>query len=404
MRDWFWWNDVLSTTLKNPFMIYPKVFAYALAGALFYLGASPAVAIETQAKQAILVDFETGAVLFEKNAYESMAPSSMSKLMTIYMVFERLRDGQLSLEDKFSVSIKAWRKGGSKMFVKEGDKVSIEDLIRGVVVQSGNDACIVIAEGLSGDEETFAQEMTERGRELGLENSVFKNATGWPDLGHTMTARDLVVLAKRTVQDFPEFFHYYSEKNFTYNGIPQGNRNPLLYKNVGADGLKTGHTKLGGFGLVASAERRGRRLILVLNGLPSIKARSKESERLLEWGFREFNNYRLYSAGDIVTQAAVWLGDADQVPLVIENDLVITMPKKSRRKMKVTTRFEEPISAPIRAGQESALLEVSAPGFETLEIPLVAGEGVGQLGALGRVVPALNYLIWGSINELKQQQ
>jgi len=380
------------------------MFAYALFGVLLCLDAKPAIAIETQAKQAILVDFETGAVLFEKNADESMAPSSMSKLMTIYMVFERLRDGRLSLEDKLSVSTKAWRKGGSKMFVKEGDRVSIEDLIRGVVVQSGNDACIVIAEGLSGDEETFAQEMTERGRELGLENSVFKNATGWPDLGHTMTSRDLTILAKRTVQDFPEFFHYYSEKNFTYNGIPQGNRNPLLYKNVGADGLKTGHTELGGFGLVASAERGGRRLLLVLNGLPSIKARSKESERLLEWGFREFNNYRLYLAGDTVAQAAVWLGDAEEVPLVIENDLVITMPKKSRRKMKVSTRFEEPISAPIRAGQESALLVVSAPGFETLEIPLVAGEGVGRLGALGRVVSALNYLIWGSLNELKEQQ
>jgi len=380
------------------------MFAYALFGVLLCLDAKPAIAIETQAKQAILVDFETGAVLFEKNADESMAPSSMSKLMTIYLVFERLRDGRLSLEDKLSVSTKAWRKGGSKMFVKEGDRVSIEDLIRGVVVQSGNDACIVIAEGLSGDEETFAQEMTERGRELGLENSVFKNATGWPDLGHTMTSRDLTILAKRTVQDFPEFFHYYSEKNFTYNGIPQGNRNPLLYKNVGADGLKTGHTELGGFGLVASAERGGRRLLLVLNGLPSIKARSKESERLLEWGFREFNNYRLYLAGDTVAQAAVWLGDAEEVPLVIENDLVITMPKKSRRKMKVSTRFEEPISAPIRAGQESALLVVSAPGFETLEIPLVAGEGVGRLGALGRVVSALNYLIWGSLNELKEQQ
>ena len=385
-------------------MTYPRMFAYALFGVLLCLDAKPAIAIETQAKQAILVDFETGAVLFEKNADESMAPSSMSKLMTIYMVFERLRDGRLSLEDKLSVSTKAWRKGGSKMFVKEGDRVSIEDLIRGVVVQSGNDACIVIAEGLSGDEETFAQEMTERGRELGLENSVFKNATGWPDLGHTMTSRDLTILAKRTVQDFPEFFHYYSEKNFTYNGIPQGNRNPLLYKNVGADGLKTGHTELGGFGLVASAERGGRRLLLVLNGLPSIKARSKESERLLEWGFREFNNYRLYLAGDTVAQAAVWLGDAEEVPLVIENDLVITMPKKSRRKMKVSTRFEEPISAPIRAGQESALLVVSAPGFETLEIPLVAGEGVGRLGALGRVVSALNYLIWGSLNELKEQQ
>ena len=385
-------------------MTYLRLFVYALLGALFCLAARPVAAVETQAKQAILADFETGSVLFEKNADESMAPSSMSKLMTIYMVFERLRDGRLSLEDKLPVSTKAWRKGGSKMFVKQGDRVSIEDLIRGVVVQSGNDACIVIAEGLSGSEEIFAEEMTERGRELGLENSVFKNATGWPDLGHTMTARDLAILTKRTVQDFPEYFHYYAEKHFTYNGIRQGNRNPLLYKNLGADGLKTGHTELGKFGLVVSAERKGRRLILVLNGLPNIRTRSKESERLLEWGFREFNNYKLFSAGEIATQASVWLGDVDQMPLVVENDLVITMPKKSRRKMQVSALFEEPVPAPIRGGQQIAMLQVSAPGFETLEVPLVAGEGVGRLGLLGRLASALNYLIWGSLKELRQQQ
>ena len=384
-------------------MTYLRLFVYALIGALLCLAAGPVAAVETQAKQAILADFETGSVLFEKNADESMAPSSMSKLMTIYMVFERLRDGRLSLEDKLPVSTKAWRKGGSKMFVKEGDRVSIEDLIRGVVVQSGNDACIVIAEGLAGSEEIFAEEMTERGRELGLENTVFKNATGWPDLGHTMTARDLAILTKRTVQDFPEYFHYYAEKNFTYNGIHQSNRNPLLYKNLGADGLKTGHTELGKFGLVVSAERKGRRLILVLNGLPNVRTRSKESERLLEWGFREFNNYKLFSAGETVTQASVWLGDVDQMPLVVENDLVITIPKKSRRKMQVSALFEEPVPAPIRGGQQIALLQVSAPGFETLEVPLVAGEGVGQLGLLGRLASALNYLIWGSLEELRQQ-
>ena len=385
-------------------MTYLRLFVYAMIGALLCLAAGPVAAVETQAKQAILADFETGSVLFEKNADESMAPSSMSKLMTIYMVFERLRDGRLSLEDKLPVSTKAWRKGGSKMFVKEGDRVSIEDLIRGVVVQSGNDACIVIAEGLAGSEEIFAEEMTERGRELGLENTVFKNATGWPDLGHTMTARDLAILTKRTVQDFPEYFHYYAEKNFTYNGIHQSNRNPLLYKNLGADGLKTGHTELGKFGLVVSAERKGRRLILVLNGLPNVRTRSKESERLLEWGFREFNNYKLFSAGETVTQASVWLGDVDQMPLVVENDLVITIPKKSRRKMQVSALFEEPVPTPIRVGQQIALLQVSAPGFETLEVPLVAGEGVGQLGLLGRLVSALNYLIWGSLKELRQQQ
>ncbi len=362
--------------------------------------APPAAAIEVVARQAILMDMATGAVLFEKNADEPTSPASMSKLMTAYMVFERLRDGRLSLDDTFLVSETAWRKGGAKsgsstMFLDPGKRVRVEDLLRGIIVQSGNDACIVIAEGLAGSEQAFAEEMTRRGRQMGLQNSVFKNATGWPDPGHEMSVRDLAVLAKRTIEDFPEFYHYYAERNFTYNGIRQINRNPLLYRDMGADGLKTGHTSESGYGLTASVARGDRRLILVVNGLPTKKARSREPKRLFEWGFREFKNYALFKAGDVVADADVWLGNDATVPLVIDKDLLITLARKARPKMKVKAVFEGPIPAPVAMGTEIATLIVTVPGEETVRVPLVAGAEVERLGLLGRLGAALKYILWG---------
>ena len=360
-----------------------------------------AEALETASRHAVLIDTATGAVLFEKDADVLMPPASMSKLMTIYMVFERLKEGSLSLEDVFSVSENAWRKGGAKsgsstMFLEPGSRVTVEDLLKGIVIQSGNDACIVIAEGLSGSEEAFAQEMTEKGRKLGLRNSTFRNSTGWPNPDHLTTAKDLALLAQVTIENFPEYYHYYAGKSFTYNGIKQGNRNPLLYRDMGADGLKTGHTQAAGYGLTASAKRGDRRLILVVNGLPSVKARTRESERLLEWGFREFNNYALFQAGETVVDAEVWLGETPTVPLVANEDVIATLPRKARREMKVTATFEGPIPAPIVAGDQIAKLVVTAPGSEALEVPLYAGADVGQLGVFGRLLAALKHIVWGS--------
>lgn len=374
-----------------------SIRSLVIATILAVLASLPAAAIDSKAKQAILVDAGTGAVLFEKNADEAMAPSSMSKLMTVYMVFERLRDGRLSLDDKLRVSIKAWHKRGSKMYVKEKSEVRVEDLLRGIIVQSGNDACIVIAEGLAGSDEAFSLEMTLRARKLGLKNSVFKNSSGWPAPGHVMTARDVALLSKRTIEDFPEYYHYYAEKSFTYNKIRQGNRNPLLYKNMGADGLKTGHTEAAGYSLAASSVREGRRLILVINGLSSVRQRSREAERLMEWGFREFDNYPLFTAGETVTDGEVWLGDADTVPLVIEKDLVVTLPRKSRRDMKVRVVYGGPLPTPIEKGDELAKLVVTAPDTEPQEFPLVAGASVEQRGPLGRLSSLLGYLLWGAL-------
>ena len=376
-------------------------FVLGFALSIWATDATAATATETPATQAYLVDMTTGAVLLDKGGVVAMPPASMSKLMTLHMVFERLKDGRLSLDDKFYVSENAWRKGGAKtggstMFLEPGMRVRVEDLIRGIIVQSGNDACIVVAEGISGSEEAFAEEMTIRARELDMIESTFKNSTGWPHPEHKMSPRDIANLAKITINEFPEFYHYYSETKFIYNGISQSNRNPLLYKEMDVDGLKTGHTQESGYGLTASAVRGDRRLILVVSGLVSKKIRSSESERLLEWGFREFDNYALFKAGDAVTDAEVWLGKAPNIPLVIENDLTLTLPKSSRRKMVVKAIYETPIPAPVAKGDRVATLSISAPGVDAIEVPLVAGEGVKKLGLTGRLMAAVNYILWGT--------
>ena len=372
--------------------------------AVFVASALPALAqtMETQARQAYIVDMKTGAVLLEKNADEVMPPSSMSKMMTVHMLFEKLQKGEIKLTDEFPVSEKAWRIQGSKMFVPLGGRVKVEDLIRGIVIQSGNDACIVVAEGLAGSEEAFADQMTKRARELGLTKTVFKNASGWPHPEHVTTARELAIIAKHTIESFPEHYKYYSEINYTFNGIKQGNRNPLLYKQTGADGLKTGHTEAGGYGLTASVKRGERRIIMVVNGImvpnsaAGLRARAQETEGLIEWAFREFENYSLFKAGESVQSAGVWLGDAKTVPLVAGDDMVVTLPRKARQGMKVTAVYQEPIAAPIQKGQQVGKLVIAAPGVPNRELPLIAGESVRQLGPAGRITAAVSYLIFGA--------
>ncbi len=385
--------------IKLPFRRSAFVLCAVLVA--FLLDVGPAIAIETLAKQVVLMDAETGTILFDKDADVPMPPASMSKLMTVFMVFERLRDGRLSLDDTFRISENAWRKGGAKsgsstMFLVPGKRARIEDLIRGIIVQSGNDACIVIAEGISGSEEAFAGEMTERAKQLGLTSSTFKNSTGWPHPEHRMSPKDLALLAKHTIEQFPEYYHYYSERSFVYNGIKQNNRNPLIYKEMGADGLKTGYTQKSGYGLTGSATRGDRRLILVVNGLSSKKERAREPERLLEWGFREFGNYALLGAGEVVEEAQVWLGKKATVQLIIENELKLTLHKKSRREMKVAVNYQGPIPAPVKKGDVLATLSISVPGEKTIDIPLVAAVNVEQLGLMGRLVAAFKHILWGS--------
>ena len=378
-------------------MNYRSLFSRFVA--LLIIGsaaAGPLVALESQATRVLLLDVTTNTVLLEKNANVPAPPASMSKLMTLYMLFERIADGGLKLTDTFSVSEKAWRMGGSKMFVRVNSEVTIEDLIRGIVVQSGNDACIVVGEGLAGSEEAFAEQMTRRGREIGLENSTFKNASGWPDVDHLMSARDLAVLANRLITEYPQYYGYFSEKSFTYNKIRQGNRNPLLYKAMNADGLKTGHTSEAGYGMVASTLRNDRRLILVLGGLGSVNQRAREAERLLNWGYREFGNYDLFNANEVVSQADVWLGTESEVPLVIRDELTITITRKARRALKVSVVYDGPLAAPIGKGDKVAELHVTGPDTADISIPLFAGTDVNKLGMFGRLQAAVSYLMWGS--------
>jgi serine-type D-Ala-D-Ala carboxypeptidase (penicillin-binding protein 5/6) len=368
-----------------------------LVGALTATGgAAQAGSMDTIARQAVLIDMTTQTVLFEKNADERMPPSSMSKIMTAYMVFSALKEGRVKLEDGMPVSQRAWKMGGSKMYVELDNSVKIDDLIKGVIVQSGNDACIVLAEGLAGSEEEFARRATAKAKELGLTGTNLVNATGWPDPQHYMTARDLAKLAQRLITDFPEYYHYYSIREFTYHKIKQGNRNPLLYRNIGADGLKTGHTDAAGYGLTASAERDGRRLVLVVNGLPNMQARADESARLIEWGFREFQNYALFKRGDVVDEARVWLGQIPTVPVTVAKDLKVTMTPSERDGMKVTLVTPTAVAAPIKAGDPVGKLVITGPGFSAKEVPVVAAADVERKGVFGRAVAAARYFVFGS--------
>jgi D-alanyl-D-alanine carboxypeptidase (penicillin-binding protein 5/6) len=356
---------------------------------------TPIGPLDTAAKWAVILDFATGATLLDKNADEPMTPSSMTKLMTAYIVYGMLKSGKLRLDQSLPVSERAWRMGGSKMFVALGSQVNVEDLIRGMIVQSGNDACIVLAEGIAGSEEQFVELMNQKAKELGLTKSHFVNATGWPDAGHVMSARDIAVLARRLIQDFPEYYKYDAEKTFKYNNIEQQNRNTLVQKGL-ADGLKTGHTEDGGFGMVVSSERAGRRVIVVVNGLTSMHQRAEESERLLDWAFREFEDVTLFTAGDTVEHAPVWLGASPTVPLVGGRDLVVTLPRGWRAKARVTVDYESPIRAPVTRGTVLAQLTVTGAGVPDVSMPLLAGADVPRLGLPGRAMAVLTRMVTGS--------
>ena len=356
---------------------------------------TPLGPLDTAARWAVILDFNTGATLLDKDADAPMPPSSMTKLMTMYIVYGLLKSGRLKLDQELPVSERAWRMGGSKMFVQIGSQVKVEDLIRGVIVQSGNDACIVFAEAIAGSEEQFAEQMNQKARELGLTQSNFRNATGWPDPEQRMSARDIAILARRLIQDFPEYYKYDSEKSFKYNNIEQQNRNPLVQKGL-ADGLKTGHTDDGGFGVVASAQRNGRRVVLVVNGLTSMHQRGEESERLLDWSFREFENVTLFNAGDTDEVVPVWLGSQPTVALVGERDLTVTMPRAWRKTAKVTLEYDSPIPAPIVRGSRLGKLTVAGQGVPDLEMPLLAGADVKLLGLPGRAMAVLSHYVTGS--------
>ena len=379
------------------FKLRNTVFSFLLAAMIMFCGINVQAApvITTDAKQAILVDYDTGMVLFEKNAREQMPTSSMSKVITAYAVFDALKDERLTLDGELRVSEKAWRKGGSKMFVEVNDLVTVDDLLKGVIVQSGNDATIVLAEGIAGTEEAFADVLNMIAEKLGMKNSHFMNASGWPDPEHYSTAYDLSLLARALIQNHPEYYDYYAIREFTYNNIKQRNRNPLIYRNIGADGIKTGHTEVGGYGLMASGVRDGRRVLLVVNGLADEKARAQEGGRLLEWGLKAFENVTLFTAGETVAEATVTFGKEESVPLVLEKPLIVTMPFALRNDLDVNVVYRGPLKAPIKAGQEIGYVEVKVPRGETLQVPLKAGVDVDGLGFVSGTLSKIKYMFGG---------
>ncbi|PCI56122.1 MAG: D-alanyl-D-alanine carboxypeptidase [Alphaproteobacteria bacterium] len=370
-------------------------FAFIAFFFVFSTFTSPVLAITTEAKQAIIIDYNTGTVLFEKNADAQMPTSSMSKVITMYMVFEALKKGTLSLDDTMLVSEKAWKKKGSKMFVPVGKQVKVEDLIRGVIVQSGNDATIVLAEGLAGDEDSFAAALNRKAQNLGMMNSHFMNASGWPDPDHYSTARDLSILASAVIKNFPEYYRYYGEKEFTYSKIRQENRNPLLYRGIGADGLKTGHTDIGGYGLIGTGVKDNRRVIIVINGLESSKARANEATRLLAWGLNAFRVLSLFADKKDLERAPVYLGAKTTVGLQAKEPLSFVVPKLLENDLDVKIRYNAPLKAPIEKGQEVGMITISVPQGEVIEIPLVTTEAVDSLGTFAEIIAKARLLTTG---------
>lgn len=351
----------------------------------------------TNAQHAYITDYTTGAVLLDKLATERLHPASMSKLMTIYMLFDSLKRGDVKLSDTFHVSEKAWATQGSKMFVEINSAIAVEDLIRGIIIQSGNDACVVVAEGLAGSEEAFADRMNKKAKEIGLLDSNFVNASGLPDPNHLMTAKDLATLARRLIDDFPEYYKYFSEHEFTWHGIKQGNRNPLLYRQgSGVDGLKTGHTEEAGFGLTASAVRDGRRIIMVVHGLNGMQQRADEAGGLLDWAYREYANYVIAKPGTVLGEATVWMGSEKTVPFTVESDLLVTLRRSEREKIVAKAVYQGPIAAPIVKGQQVGELLIDFPGMPQSKAKIVAAKDVSDLDFGGRISAALQHFIFGS--------
>lgn len=369
----------------------------------FTLMMLPAHAFETRATSAFIIDQTTGTVLLSKNADLALPPASMSKLMTLYIAFEAIRDGRLSLDEKLPVSKHAMSYGGSTMFLDTTDRVAVEDLIRGIIVLSGNDACAVIAEALSpdGTEAGFARFMTRRAAQMGMTSSTFSNSNGWPQAGHRMSMRDLALLANRLITDFPNFYPLFSEREFKFDGrAPQNtrNRNPLLALGIGADGLKTGHTSEAGYGLVGSAKQRGRRIIFVISGLQSARARAEEAESIVNWAFRQFAVKPVAKAGTAVASAEIWMGRDQNVPLVPLEDVSMLMPVTSHDPVKAEVVYTGPIKAPIAKDQQIAELVITPPGLPETRIPLVAGNDVPAGGFMSRVGTVAQILI-SKLNE-----
>lgn len=356
------------------------------------------------AKQAVLIDFDTGEILYDKNSQERCSPSSMTKLMTLYILFSAIKSGRLAMDDELLVSEEAQSMEGSRSFFKAGTYAKLEDLIRSIIVHSGNDACVIVAEALSGYSSIFADEMNRKVEEFDLKNTHFTNPTGLPDEEHYSTAYDLAIIAQRLMKDFPEYYSYFSEKTFTINGITQPNRNTLLGNSMGVDGLKTGHTNAGGYGLIASTTRNDKRLIAVVNGCSGTKSRNLAANGLLALGYREFANFRKIKAGTPITKLKVWLGDRNEIDVCAHEDINIMIPRKFKNKFKVEAKMKEPVEAPVALGSKVGELSYRYENFVSKKYDLFACQAVKRAGFFERAKSAVSYLLFGTSDSQQGQE
>ena len=360
---------------------------------LFFIWSTVAQGFSTTARTALVIDNTTGEVLLSKDINRPIPPASMSKLMTLWMVFESLDEGKIEMNDTFKVSRKAWEKGGSKMFLREGESVKIKDLIKGVIIQSGNDACIVLAEGLAGTEENFAELMTIRAKEIGLKNSNFKNSTGWPDPDHKMSSKDLVALATKIREEYPSYYKIFNDQEFTWDGISQRNRNPLLSMNLGADGLKTGYTDEAGYGLIASAKQNDRRITFIITGLKSVGQRAREAKGITTWAFKKFRLKTYFQKNGAILEVPVWRGKKERIKILAASHVQMLLPNDSKEHAKMHVVLKEPLIAPLKKGQringhlviETISLVKENNEKKHLFFPLVVSEDVDRGGVANKV-------------------
>ncbi len=383
---------------KFTIILYFKLLFMVGFGFIFFSSVAIASEMPTKAKEAYIIDFETGQVLLEKAANQKMPTSSMSKVMTTIMVFDALKAGRISPSTEFKISEKASKKGGSKMFIAQGSDVSVEDLLRGIIIQSGNDATIAVAEGLYGDEDIFSEKMNARAKEIGMTNSNFVNASGWPDDNHYSTAKDLAVMSKFLIENYPEEYKMFAEEEFEFSGIKQSNRNPLLNNKFKSDGIKTGHTEAAGYGLIGSATKDNRRVIMVLNGIESMSERAAESQRLMQWALNNFKNVSLLSSGKNIAQAPVAMGKEDTVALIAKDEIKATIAQSIRPEdVKMNAGFNAPLIAPIQKGDQVGALLIQIPNQDDIKIPLYAAENVERAGFFKRYGAKFKHIFLNAI-------
>ena len=369
---------------------------YKILLTLFLLFSHNAYSIDTKAEQAIVIDYDTSEILFAKNANQKVIPASMTKIMTVYVAFDRIKNSNFSITNKCIISARAYKMGGSRTFLEIDDQVSVDDLLKGIIVQSGNDASLALSECLAGTEEDFAKLMNVYAERLGMINTNFTNSSGWPDENHYSTVYDIAILSNALIRDFPDLYSYFSMEEFTYNDISQPNRNKLLEQVQGADGLKTGFTKKSGWGIAATAKRDKRRITVVINGTNSSRSRLNESSNLINWAFNQTSQKILLNKDQFIKEVDVWLGEESRVKLISSKKLISTLSFDQIQLMKTSIEFEKPIPAPIIKGQEYGKLIIDIEGREQIDVPLVAEKNVSKVNPFTKIIAALKYLLFGS--------